>query len=325
MKVLVLAFGHPERAASTIFRVSQYRPLLAAQGIDLDFVERQDVGTGMLDRVAAADVVLNQKCLLNSWIGARIRVRAKRLIFDYDDAMWTRPGRDYSWFVKWRTASRLRWWLRQADTVVAANAYLADWAQSHARQLRVLPMALDLNLWKPAPRLPRDEIVVGWAGSPTYLPLVERLEPSLKAALALEPRLRFAIYCGQRPALSIPFTHVPYAPGTEAAFVQGLDIGLLPMDDDAFGRGKSPIKSLQYLSCGVPVVGRYVGATREIVDSVTGIAVETESEWTSAIIALARDPSRRQVLGAAGMARMRDQHDRNRLAERLVAIIRGNA
>jgi glycosyltransferase involved in cell wall biosynthesis len=325
MKALVLAFGHPERAASTIYRVTQYRPLLAAQGIELDFIVREDADAGMLDRVAAADVVLNQKCLLNRWLGARIRARAKRLVFDYDDAMWTRPGRDYSWFVKWRTATRLRWWLGHADAVIAANGYLADWAQPHARRLEVLPMALDLDIWKPAQRPPRDEVVVGWVGSPTYLPLVERLEPALRAAIALEPRLRLAIYCGQRPDLAIPFTHVPYAPGTEAAFVQGLDIGLLPMDDDAFGRGKSPIKSLQYLACGVPVVGNFVGATHEIVDPVTGIAVSGEAQWTSAIIALARDPSRRQVLGAAGMARMRDQHDRNRLASRLGAIIRGSA
>ncbi len=110
---------------------------------------------------------------------------------------------------------------------------------------------------------------------------------------------------------------------TNPARHQQLDIGLLPMEDDAFGRGKSPIKSLQYLSCGVPVVGRFVGATREILDARTGVEVHGEAEWTQAIVALGRDPARRHLLAEAGVARMHERHDRTVAAERLLRILRG--
>lgn len=323
MKVLVLAFGHPERAASTMFRIAQYADFLASRGVTLEFIERQDLGRHMLDRVAAADVVLNQKCVVSPRLGAAIRSRAKRLVFDFDDAMWTRPGRDFSWFVRWRTARRLRWWLSHVDAVVAANHYLANWARPYARSLKVLPMAVDLTLWKPLQQTRREEVIVGWAGSPAYVRLVERLEPALAAAMAIEPRLRLTIYCGQRPNLRIPFTHVPYQPGTEAAFVQTLDVGLLPMEDDAFGRGKSPIKSLQYLSCGVPVLGHFVGATKDILDDTTGVNVSTDAEWTNALVALARDPARRQNLATAGLARIRERHDRTLTANHLYEILVG--
>jgi glycosyltransferase involved in cell wall biosynthesis len=324
MQVLVLSVGDPQTAASTRFRVAQYAARWSAAGVTLRFVQRPAVDRRILPLVEQADVVLNQKCLLSPWLGSAIRSRAKRLIFDFDDAVWTRPGRDFSWLVRWRTAARLRWWLRAADVVTTANGYLAEWAKPHARRLEKVPMTLDLGEWCPdaAPRA-TERVTVGWAGSPAYIPLLERLEPALAAACAQEPRLHVVVYSGRRPAWRILFEYVPYAPGTEAAFVRRLDIGLLPMDDDPFGRGKSPIKALQYLACGVPVVGRLVGAAHELVDASVGIPVTNEAEWTAAVLGLARDAGARRRLGAAGIARMQAQHDLRVQADRLLAILRG--
>ena len=116
-------------------------------------------------------------------------------------------------------------------------------------------------------------------------------------ALRREPRLRFAIYSGARPAWKIPFEYVPYSPGTDVAFVRNLDIGLLPMHDDEFARGKSPIKALQYQACGIPVVGNLVGAANELVDTANGIPVKGANAWTTALVDLARDQIRRRRLG----------------------------
>jgi len=324
VKVLVLGFGDPARSASTVYRVAQYRAVLAAQGLELEFVPRQELGFGVLPKVAAADVVFNQKCVVNRFLGAAIRRRAKRLLFDFDDAMWTRPGDEgFSGLTKWRTQGRLRWWLRNADAVIAANHVLGDWAKPHARRLEVLPMALDVSAWQPRPRPARRDIVLGWAGSPVMMHLLEEVEPALAAALQQVPEMRLAIYCGKRPKLSVPFDHVPFTPGTEPAFVQNLDIGLLPMVDTEMDRGRSPIKSLQYLSCGVPVVGSFVGASREVLDASTSIAVQTPAQWTEAIVRLARDPALRQRLGAAGVERVRRDHSIDVVGGRLAGIIRG--
>jgi len=290
----------------------------------MKFVKRGDVDRGILKLIDLADVVINQKCVLSPWIGSAIRSRAKRLIFDFDDAMWTRPGPDFSWLVRWRTSARLRWWLRAADVVTTANGYLAEWAKPHAQRLEIVPMTLDLDEWRPGPERPvTGHVTVGWAGSPAYIPLLERLEPALAAACAQEPRLRLGVYLGCRPSWRFPFEYVPYAPGTEAAFVRRLDIGLLPMDDDPFGRGKSPIKALQYLACGVPVVGRLVGAAHELVDGSVGIPVTCAAEWTAAVVGLARDAVARRRLGDAGLARIRARHDMQVQVERLLGILHG--
>ena len=326
MKLLVLAAGDPQQTASTIFRVAQFGQAWAKQGVDLHYIQRPSISRDILAQVRSADVVLNQKCVLNTSLGKAIRQASRRRVFDFDDAVWTRPGSDFSWFTRWRATSRLRWWMRESDVVIAANGVLSEWARPYARCLREVGMALDLSRWSPAPtRIERNFVQVGWTGSPAYIHLLEELEPAMAEALRREPRLRFAIYSGARPAWKIPFEYVPYSPGTDVAFVRNLDIGLLPMHDDEFARGKSPIKALQYQACGIPVVGNLVGAANELVDTANGIPVKGADAWTTALVDLARDPARRRHLGENGLSRVRQRHDANTQAERQLSILLGDS
>lgn len=324
-RILVLAAGDPERAASTWFRVAQYQREWARQGVDLNYIPRSSITRDVLEQVRSADVVLNQKCVLSTTLGKAIRRASRRLVFDFDDAVWTRPGADFSWFTRWRTTNRLRWWMRESDVVIAANGVLSAWATPYARCLREVGMALDLSHWYPAPVPPeRDFVLVGWTGSPTYIPLLEELESAFATALRVEPRIRFAVYSGARPSWKIPFEYVPYSPGTDVAFVRNLDVGLLPMHDDRFARGKSPIKALHYQACGISVVGNPIGAANELVDNTNGIPVKDADGWTAALIELARDPSRRRRLGENGLRRVRERHDATHQASRLLSILLGD-
>ncbi|MBT3285776.1 MAG: glycosyltransferase [Victivallales bacterium] len=300
MNVLAITIADPE-TGSTKYRVHQYRDLLAENGMSLATVRRHAPREEFLARVAEADVVLNQKCLLGSRRGRCIWRRTNRVLFDFDDAIYTRPGRPRSLPTRLRVYLRMRYWLRRSMVVVAANEYLATYARRFARRVEVIPMGLDLDAWSPAAEKLAGRVVVGWAGAPVNLPRIESLGPALQRVVRRHPNVEFRVYSGGCPQLPFPFTHVPYAPGTEPEFVRQLDIGLLPLTDEEHSRGKSPIKSIQYLACGVPVVGNVMGATHEICTPDSTIAVgQGTAEWESAICSLVEDPERRRRLGAAG-------------------------
>lgn len=299
MKVLAITFGDPS-TGSTLYRVMQYKSFLAEQGITLDTLSKNQLDSALFKNLSSYDCVINQKCLLPLRKAHAIKSRAKRLIFDFDDAVYTRPGNPFSWIAGLRVRSRLKFWLKHAETVTAANHHLGQYALSKGAHVQVLPMTLDLSVWKPAPQESQNTLTIGWAGAPANLHHLERLQPVLKPLLSRYKHLKIAVYSGKKPRLDFPFEYVPFENGTEHLFTQKLDIGLLPLTNDEFSKGKSPIKAIQYLACGVPVVGNVEGATTEILNGHNSIPVSSNHEWLEAIDYLVRNPKERAALGSAG-------------------------
>ncbi len=322
MKVLAITVGGVEDG-STKFRLGQYLPLLKERGIEVQLIHRDQVDANTVAAVGAADTVLIQKSLFQLGLERRIRGAGKRVVFDFDDAIWTRPGRPYSLFTRLRLHRRLHFWLRSADLVLAANEVLADYARRFSSRVQVLPMGIDTDAWRPdtRPDGTPGPFTVGWAGSPGNLRYLAEMAPHL-AGLTVGPEaIRVRVYCGKRPDFDFPFEYVPYAPGTEAAFVRTLDLGLLPLPDTEHARGKSPIKSLQYLACGVPVMGNFVGAAREICRPEFAIPVHLPSLWGPGIRYWA---GRRDVLkkmGAAGRRFVEEHHSLTGCGMRLATLL----
>ena len=323
MKALVIISRDRDKA-STRFRFVQYESMLAERGISLDYVRRDAIDATVLQRIPDYDVVINQKCLMQKRLATKVIAASKRLLFDMDDAIWTRPGRAHSWFTAWRVKARLKQWLAAADMVTAANDYLANYARQFSTRVQVIHMALDTGQWQPREKNARDEVVMGWAGSPATLKNLEHIGPQLCEILAANPSLKLAVYSGKKPTLDCEFDYTRFAPGTEAAFVQQLDIGLLPLpEDDAFTRGKSPIKALQYLACGLPVVTQIRGATAEILDASNSLPVKQTSDWRSNIEKLLSDKVQREKLGSAGRDFVLREHDMQKTLEKIITALRG--
>ena len=323
MKALVI-ISRDQDKASTRFRFVQYEKLLAERDITLEYVRRDEIDADVLARLSDYDVLINQKCLMRKSLAKKIIARSRRIIFDMDDAIWTRPGRNHSWFTAWRVKTRLRQWLSAANVVTVANDYLGDYARQFSNKVEVIHMALDTEQWQPHEIKSGDVITMGWAGSPATLKNLQHIGGLLCECLTENPNLRLAVYCGKRPELPCDFDYTPFAPGTEASFVKQLDIGLLPLpSDDAFTRGKSPIKALQYMASGVPVIGQVRGATAEILNNSNSIQVETASDWKIAIDFLANDARKRQQLGSAGRGFVLQEHNMQRTVEQIVAAMSG--
>jgi glycosyltransferase involved in cell wall biosynthesis len=152
---------------------------------------------------------------------------------------------------------------------------------------------------------------------------LERLGGVLAPLFNRRRDLRLAVLCGRRPDLPFAFEHQAFQTGVEPEFVRLLDIGLLPLVEDEFTRGKSPIKALQYLSCGIPVVGDLFGGTAEMLDETNSVKVHGLADWPAAMESLADDLDRRRRLGAAGWARFRARHELQVVGRCWLALFRG--
>ena len=325
MNVLVIHSRDLDKP-STRFRIVNYESFLEDNGVHLTYVNRKRIDRQLLASIGDYDLVINQKCLMSMRQARAIVARSRRVIFDYDDAIYTRPRKPYGSLVGARVRRRIGFWLSNADEVTAANEFLGDYARRYRSDVTVLKMGIDTQMWRPAqPRRADGPVVIGWAGAPGNLKNVAAIERALGTVLEARPAARIAIFSGARPDLSIPFDYVPFEPGGEAAFCQTLDVGLLPLHDDEFSKGKSPIKAIQYLASGVPAVGNVFGATAEILKPDNSIAVTSEQDWVAALTRLIDDPALRGRLGAAGRAHVCAEHAMTHTRQKLLDIIRSGA
>jgi glycosyltransferase involved in cell wall biosynthesis len=307
--------------ASTKFRVVQYLDYLKDRGVDFEFINRKAIDKLTYQRAATSDVVFNQKSLFNTSYAKKIISKAKYTIFDFDDAIYTRERRPYFWLTRLRVHKRLHLWLKNADIVTTANHFLAEYAHRYSGNVRVIPMSLDMDLWKPKGKISNGQITMGWAGAPVNIPLIEQLDHVFSHLLDKYSFLKLAIFSGKKPELSCPFDYYPFVPGKETSFIQNLDVGLLPLIDEEFYWGKSPIKAIQYLACGIPVVGNVIGATKEILNSENSISVSSEREWIKAFEGIIGARDRIQLMGRAGRAHVLLNHDFKKAAQLLYNTI----
>ncbi len=323
MRLFALTFGGLE-TASTHFRIHQYAQALDAEGITIEHALAK--GFDDFERLAQYDLVLLQKTLLSTSRVKRIARNARALVYDADDRIWMRAGRPYGLLTRTKLWRRLSCSVRQADLCIAANGVIAaDMRAAGAGRVESLPMSVDTKRWNTEGRAPPGETVtIGWSGSPGNLVFLEPLLPTLRELLAAHPRLRLSIHCGQRPDFGdLEFTHIPFEPGREPAAVRSFDIGLLPLPDDPFVHGKSPIKALQYYASGAVVVGQDVGATAELLEHGTcALTVNEKRSWKANLTRLIEDGDLRRRLARAGQERIRTRYSMSVVMERYVGLLR---
>ena len=322
MRILALTFGN-ETAASSLYRIYQYLIPLANLGIEITAIpaDRFDQWSSL----GNYDVVLVQKKLFSSGRVRSLRKHSRRLVYDTDDAIWQPHGRPHHWFTRWRTDRRLASITGLADGCMAANEVLATRLRRHAARVDVIPMSLDETVWRPRQRDVTSHLRIGWAGAPVNLRYLTAIEPSLLAVQHLHPEVEIVIYCGEPPKFNadLKVTHKPYSPGSEVATVQTFDIGLLPLPDNPFAHGKSPIKGLQYMACGAVTIASPLGATREIFSGgKTALFATSGEEWTNNLLRLINEPEMRRQMGHRAREHFAAHHSRSSVATSLAALLR---
>jgi len=296
----------------TRYRLRAFEPRLRAAGHTLELHPLPKNWWGRLtiaNSVRDADVVVLQRKLLSRPEVALVRRRARRLWFDFDDALWMRDSYSPKGFASRKRMARFRTIVRAADAVIAGNAYLAEQAmQSGARGSLIIPTCVDVARY-PVARHERTGANLVWVGSSSTIRGLEAIAPLLETVGRKVPNVRLKLVCDQFLQLNhLAVLECAWSESTEAAEIAAADIGISWVPDDPWSRGKCGLKILQYMAAGLPVVTNAVGVHAEMVHhGETGYLVESESEWVDAIQMLARDPDLRRQMGARGRRRVEKQ------------------
>jgi len=338
------------RAPGQRYRIEQWAPLMRREGVEVDLLPFLDdatldvlyepgrfamKGAGVvggfrrrlrqLGRLQDYDVayVFREAAFLPSTFLEKAVARRMPFAYDFDDAIYlpaTSAANAALHFLK--GAGKVSTLCRIAAHVTVGNAHLASYARRHARAVTTIPSTIDTTAYLPAPRPPSAIPVIGWTGSTTTVPYLQAIIPALKA---LRSRFEFELRVigGRLSADGLPVTHVPWRAETEVDDLRAIDIGLMPLPDDEWTRGKCGMKALQYMGLAIPAVVSPVGANADIIrDGQNGLYARTHEDWVEGLGGLIRDPSLRMRLGAAGRATVEKEYSAAVHAPRLAGLLR---
>ena len=249
------------------------------------------------------------------------RLQGLPYVVDYDDAWFHRYENHWSSPLLGHKIDAV---MRVAHTVVAGNDYLARRArQAGARAVEIVPTAIDLERYRDVTSpLPGAALTVGWIGIPLNAHYLTMIAPALRAATADTALMLHVVGAPVPPEMvGAPAESFPWTEDTEIARIAAFDVGIMPLHDTLWERGKCAYKLLQVMAAGRPVIASPVGANRQIVrHGVNGFLAETPEEWTEALRKLA-EPALRQRMGAEARRTVEEQYSTAVVAPRLAAIL----
>ena len=245
------------------------------------------------------------------WLIAR--VLGKRIIYDFDDAIWLANTSEAN-----KIAAGMKWHHKVADIcswaykVSCGNTYLADYARQFNSHSVVNPTTIDtVHLHNQV----RDQtvagrLVIGWTGTHSTLKYLDQVVPVLAKLENEGLEFEFRVISNQPPTLPLrSLVFLPWRKDTEIADLLGFHVGLMPLEDDLWAKGKCAFKALQYMALGIPALVSPVGMNIEVVQQgQNGFVCATPAEWEAILRHLLADTSLRQRLGTAARATIEQRY-----------------
>jgi len=235
----------------------------------------------------------------------------KRIVFDFDDAIWTTDRVDENLLIrilKWR--SKVSAICRWSYKVSAGNEYLAAYARQFNSNVVINPTTID-TLHRHNPSLfsqkkDQGKINIGWTGSHSTLVYLNKIEKILQRIESENGEVNFIVIANQKPTLNLrSLVFMPWKEETEILDLLTLDIGIMPLPDDTWAKGKCGFKALQYMALKIPCVISPVGVNSIIVEhGVSGFLANSEDDWYHYITHLIADHKLRETIGEAGRQRI---------------------
>jgi glycosyltransferase involved in cell wall biosynthesis len=357
-RIRVLALSPiPEEGAGCRFRIAQFIPYLEAHGFDvtlsalftteffrlvykpghytrktLAFASLAAKRLASLTRAGRYDVIFLYRELLP--IGPAVLERAlgsrqrPPMVFDFDDAIFLPSVSEANRVIgALKQPRKVETIVRSSDHVIAGNDYLAAYARRFNSNVTMLPTSVDTERWVPSGRqspAAGSVPVAGWIGSPTTGQYIRQLAPVL-ARVAVRHRFTMRI-SGAGTSIAMPgvvVENVPWALEREVELFNTCDVGVYPLPDDEWSKGKCGFKAIQFMACGVPVVASAVGVNREIIqDGVNGFLASTDDEWVEKLGRLLTDQSLRQRFADAGRRTIEQRYSLHVNAPHMAALLR---
>jgi len=331
-KILFIAIHRPDRSPSQRFRFEQYLSFLQQNGWEYDFSnlisEKDDkifyqkgyffrkgliffksIIIRVLDVLKASkyDVVFIQReafftgTTFFEWAFSRSKAK---VIFDFDDSIWLSNVSDANKKLEWlKNGHKTKKIIAFSDLIIAGNQYLASYAEEFNENVIVIPTTIDLNYHKKIEVEISDKITIGWTGTSTTLRyleeklnILEKLKNKFKNKVAFKIIVEF-----DKTYDSINTTTTKWSKEEEIKDLNRIDIGIMPLPDDQWTRGKCGFKGLQYMALGIPTVMSPVGVNTEIIThGENGFLAKTDQEWFDLLSKLIESEQLRKELGVKG-------------------------
>jgi glycosyltransferase involved in cell wall biosynthesis len=246
----------------------------------------------------------------------------KPLVFDVDDSIWLLSP--FAGYAAKSVAMR-------SEVIIAGNDYIASWFEPYSRNVQVIPTAIDTERYYIGHRGnigEKDRFVIGWIGSSSNLCYLGIIEQCLRDFLLNHRDSELLIICDKPPDLDIyprgQATYIKWSEDIEVDTVNRMDVGIMPLHDDDWTKGKCAYKILQYMSCGIPVIVSPVGMSREILARKTlGLAATSSSEWYEAFSFYYQNTSLARTHGKNGRQVAEQYYSLKVITERLACILKG--
>jgi glycosyltransferase involved in cell wall biosynthesis len=244
-------------------------------------------------------------------------------VVDYDDAIFHRYDMHENPLIRALLGKSSDAVMRHATTVVVGNDYLAERARrAGASRIEYLPSVVDINRYSAGGKTDK-RFRIGWIGSPITVPYVGLIRDALEeASKKIDARLVLVGAGDQDPLPGLEKDILPWSEDSEVANIQSFDVGIMPLPDGPFERGKCGYKLVQYMACGLPVIASPVGVNTRIVEQgKTGFLASSNADWVQALVMLSRNANMRNELGKAGRKKIEQEYSLQVAAPRLLEIL----
>jgi len=351
----------PEEGAGCRFRISQFIPYLESVGYQvtvspffspeffrlvykpghyvrkaLSFAELSIKRLDSLRDASRFDLILIYRemfpigpAIVERLLGSR---RQPPVVFDFDDAIFLPSVSDANRAIRaLKQPGKVATIVRHSDHVIAGNEYLAAYARRFSDAVTVIPTCVDTTKFVPSPDAfstngshPSQQPVVGWIGSPTTASYVRGLSDIFRRVREEHPFVLRVSGAGEPLDVpGVPTEQPAWTLDSEVELFNTCDVGVYPLADDEWSRGKCGFKAIEFMACGVPVVASAVGVNREIIeDGVNGFLASTETEWIEKLGRLLVDRDLRRRFGEAGRRTIDERYSLRVHAPTLAATLR---
>ena len=352
MRILLLSRYTPA-AASSRYRMYQYVPYLEQHGCKVTiapllsdrYVKNLYAGKPIPMGEVLGSYISRVRLLVQQdsydrvwlqqeglpWVPDAIESRLFRarvpLLVDHDDAYFHRYDRHSLGIVRLLLGRKIDSVMRRASLVVAGSRYLADRARaSGASRVERLPTVVDLDRYQVIERDKKGPFTIGWIGSPGTSKYLRAIRSTLQAVVSNGAARFVAIGAASGDLEGFPGEVRPWSSEKEVAELRQCDVGIMPLPDEPWERGKCGFKLIQYMACGLPVVASPVGANMDIVESgKDGFLANTPDEWIKALSILRDDRKLRMEMGANGRKKVEKRYCLAVTAPRILQLFRETA
>lgn len=286
--------------------MTRFRDLSRAKDSDIVFIYREAIMLGSL------------------FFEKKLKKKKAKIIFDFDDSIWLNDVSDGNKNLSWlKNPSKTAEICRLADLVIVGNQYLADYAKQYNDKVAIVPTTIDTAYHSSTATQPKETVCIGWTGTTTTLKHFRTIEPIL---------LRLKEKYGDKICFRL-INNVAYsnsALGLETTFwdkdkeiqqLEAIDIGIMPLPNDKWSKGKCGFKGLQYMALGIPTIMSPVGVNTDIIQHrKNGFLAETDDQWFEVLSELIDDKQLRQNIGSQGRKTVVERFSVNSQKQKYVAL-----